>query len=241
MASTHPGLSIAANLEAVRSRIAAAAERAGHESSTVVLVAATKGVTPPRLAEALDAGLDHCGENIVQDAEERIAALGERAHAASWHFIGHLQSNKIAAALRLFDILESVDSIRLAEQLSRRAEAPAQPDASNMQPVASNVRVLLEVNVALEPSKYGFRPDEVATAISTISRLPNLTLEGLMTVAPAVADPEQVRPVFRELRQLAHANGLTKLSMGMTNDFEVAIEEGATSVRVGRAIFGERS
>jgi pyridoxal phosphate enzyme (YggS family) len=233
MASTHPGLSIAENLEAVRSRIAAAAERAGREPSTVVLVAATKGVTPPRLAEALDAGLDHCGENIVQDAEERIEALGESAQTVTWHFIGHLQSNKIGAALRLFDILESVDSIRLAEQLSRRAEAPAQP-------VASKARILLEVNVALEPSKYGFRPDEVATAISTISHLPNLTLVGLMTVAPAVDNPEQVRPVFRELRQLAQANGLSRLSMGMTNDFEVAIEEGATSVRVGRAIFGER-
>ena len=176
---------------------------------------------------ALDAGLTHCGENIVQDAEERIAALGGGARAAAWHFIGHLQSNKVGVALRLFDILESVDSERLAEQISRRAE--------------TQVRILLEVNVALEPSKYGFRPDEVTTAVSTISRLPNLKLEGLMTVAPAVPDAEQVRPVFRELRRLAQANGLTSLSMGMTNDFEVAIEEGATSVRVGRAIFGERA
>jgi pyridoxal phosphate enzyme (YggS family) len=227
MASAHSDLSVAANLEAVRTRMGAAAERAGRDPASVILVAATKGVAPERLAEALDAGLDHCGENIVQDAEERIAALGGRSNLATWHFIGHLQSNKVGAALRLFDILESVDSIRLAEQISRRAEIA--------------VRILLEVNVALEPSKYGFRPDEVATAISTISQLPNLKLEGLMTVAPAVADPEQVRPVFRALRELARANGLGQLSMGMTNDFEVAIEEGATSVRVGRAIFGERS
>jgi hypothetical protein len=226
MASTHSGLSIAANLEAVRGRIRAAAERAGRDPGSVTLVAATKGVDAARLIEALDAGLTDCGENIVQDAEERIEALGPRAKAARWHFIGHLQSNKIGAALRLFDILESVDSGRLAEQISRRAEGP--------------VRILLEVNVALETSKYGFRPDEVGNAIATISRLPNLQLEGLMTVAPAVADPEQVRPVFRELRQLTEANGLKELSMGMTNDFEVAIEEGATLVRVGRAIFGER-
>jgi pyridoxal phosphate enzyme (YggS family) len=227
MASTYPDLGIAANLAAVRSRIAGAAMRSGRDPASVALVAATKGVTPVRLGEALDAGLGHCGENIVQDAEERIAGLGARADAASWHFIGHLQSNKVAAALRLFDILESVDSTRLAEQISRRAE--------------TTIRILLEVNVALEPSKYGFRPDEVASAITTISHLPNLTIEGLMTVAPAVTDQEQVRPVFRELSRLAQANGLTQLSMGMTNDFEIAIEEGATSVRIGRAIFGERS
>jgi pyridoxal phosphate enzyme (YggS family) len=205
----------------------AAAERAGRDPAAVTLVAATKGVEPVRLEQAIDAGLTDCGENIVQDAEERIAALGERAKQVRWHFIGHLQSNKAGAALRLFDILESVDSERLAEQLSRRAETTA--------------RLLLEVNVALEPSKFGFRPDEVAGAVATISRLPNLQLDGLMTVAPAVADPEQVRPVFRELRRLAEANGLRELSMGMTNDFEIAIEEGATSVRVGRAIFGERA
>ncbi len=227
MASTPPRLSVAANLTAVRARIDAAAQRAGRDPASVTLVAATKGVEPSRLLEALDAGLDHCGENIVQDAEDRIAALGPRAGEVTWHFIGHLQSNKVGAALHLFDILESVDSVRLAEQISRRAEAAA--------------RVLLEVNVALEPSKYGFRPEEVSAAIVTISQLPNLTLEGLMTIAPAVSDPEQVRPVFRELRQLAQAHGLSQLSMGMTNDFEVAIEEGATSVRVGRAIFGERT
>ena len=234
MASTHSGPSISANLDAVRGRMRAASERAGRNPASVTLVAAVKGVDPPRLMEALDAGLTDCGENIVQDAEERIAALGTKAKAARWHFIGHLQSNKVGAALRLFDILESVDSVRLAEQISRRADAAAQP-------VAGKAPILLEVNVALETSKYGFRPEEVAGAISTISRLPNLSLDGLMTVAPAVADPERVRPVFRNLRLLAEANGLSVLSMGMTNDFEVAIEEGATLVRVGRAIFGERS
>ena len=227
MAFTYPSPSIAANLDAVRARIRAAAERAGRDPAGITLVAAVKGVEAPRLKQALDAGLTDCGENIVQDAEARFSELGPNAAAARWHFIGHLQSNKVGAALRLFDILQSVDSERLAEQISRRAEVP--------------VRILLEVNVALETSKYGFRPDEVAGAIATISRLPNLQLEGLMTVAPAVADAERVRPVFRTLRELAHVGGLTVLSMGMTNDFEVAIEEGATLVRVGRAIFGERS
>ena len=227
MASSPSGQVIATNLEAVRARMRAAAERAGRDPAALTLVAATKGVTPFRLREAIDAGLTDCGENIFQDAEERIAGLGPAAGVVRWHFIGHLQSNKVGGALRLFDILESVDSERLATQISRRAETTA--------------RILLEVNVALEPSKYGFRPEEVAGAISTISRLPNIQIDGLMTVAPAVANSEQVRPVFRELRQLAEANGLRELSMGMTNDFEVAIEEGATSVRVGRAIFGERS
>lgn len=226
MTSNPAPVEVASRLHAVQERIAAAASRAGRAPDEVTLVAATKGVTPERVAAAIDAGLRHCGENIVQDAEERIAALGDEAKRASWHFIGHLQSNKAAAALKLFDILQSVDSERLVQQLSRRAEHP--------------VRILLEVNVAAETSKFGFRPDEVSAAVAAISRLPNLQLEGLMTIAPAVPDSELVRPIFRELRSLAEANGLSQLSMGMTNDYEVAIEEGATIVRVGRAIFGER-
>lgn len=218
--------SIAANLDAVRGRIRAAAGRAGRDPASVTLIAATKGVTPPRLLEALQAGLLNCGENIIQDAEERMRALGDAARGVTWHFIGHLQSNKAAAALELFDIIHSVDSERLAQHLSRRATRPA--------------RILLEVNVAAETSKFGFSPVEVGSAVAAVSRLPNLQIEGLMTVAPAARDPEDVRPVFRELRDLAEANGLQQLSMGMTDDFEVAIEEGATMVRIGRAIFGER-
>ncbi len=220
---------IETNLAAVRARIDAAALRAGRDPASVTLVAATKSVEPARVAAAITAGLRDCGENIVRDGQERITALGDTAKLVTWHFIGHLQSNKSGAALEHFDIVHSVDSERLAQQLSRRAEA-----------IGRTARILLEVNVAAETSKYGFSPDEVGAAVSAISHLPNLQLEGLMTVAPAVPEAEQIRPVFRELRQLAEANSMKQLSMGMTDDFEVAIEEGATLVRIGRAIFGER-
>jgi pyridoxal phosphate enzyme (YggS family) len=217
---------IAHNIEAIRQRMSAAAERGGRVAASVRLVGASKTVDPERIVQALDAGLRDFGENFIQEAEDRIASLGSRADEAIWHFIGHLQTNKAGAAVNLFDIIESVDSIRLAEHVSRRATQP--------------IRVLLEVNVAQEASKFGFAPADVGVAISRVQQLPNLELGGLMTIAPASRDPESVRPVFRELRELAHANGLTELSMGMTDDFEVAIEEGATMIRVGRAIFGER-
>ncbi len=220
-------MSVAENLAHVRRRIDDAARRAGRDSSDVRLIAAVKGVEPPRLIEAIDAGLTDCGENVVQDAQERIEALGPDAERVAWHFIGHLQTNKVTAALRLFATIHSVDSERLAQHLSQRA--------------TGRLQVLLEVNVAGETSKFGFAPTEVAGALSRINCLPNLDVAGLMTIAPAVPDPELVRPVFRELRELAAANGLSQLSMGMTDDFEVAIEEGATMVRVGRAIFGERT
>jgi PLP dependent protein len=217
---------IASNIAAIRQRMRAAAERAGRDPASVRLVGASKTVEAARIVQALDAGLRDFGENFIQEAEDRIASLGNRADGAVWHFIGHLQTNKAGAAVNLFDILESVDSIRLAEHVSRRTTQP--------------IRILLEVNVAQEASKFGFAPAEVGAAISRVQQLPNLVLGGLMTIAPASPDPEAVRPVFRELRELAHAHGLPDLSMGMTDDFEVAIEEGATMIRIGRAIFGER-
>ena len=145
--------------------------------------------------------------------------------------MGHLQTNKAKTALELFDIIHSVDSLHLAEVLSHRAQTGA---------AQRPLPVLLEVNVTGEASKFGFPSGEVAAAALAIARLPRLDLRGLMTVAPFVSDPETVRPVFRELRRLRDALGLRELSMGMTDDFEVAIEEGATLVRIGRAIFGER-
>jgi PLP dependent protein len=223
-------LDVAANLKAVRDRISTAAKRAGRSPDTVRVVGASsaaKGVTPAKLRAALDAGLYDFGENRVQEAEASIASLGARAKEATWHFIGHLQTNKAAAAIDLFDIIQSVDSLRLAENLSRRT--------------GGSLQILIEVNVAGEASKQGLSPGEVAPVVSRISNLPNLNLTGLMTIAPIADDPEDVRPVFRELRQLAEANGLPQLSMGMTDDFEVAIEEGATLVRIGRAIFGEKA
>jgi pyridoxal phosphate enzyme (YggS family) len=220
---------IADNITAVRTRIEAAAKRAGRDAASVRLIgasAAFKGVSVDQINAAMDAGLRDFGENRVQEAEAHIQALGPRAKDATWHLIGHLQTNKAKDALDCFDILQTVDSVRLAEQLGRRATKP--------------IRILLEVNIAAETSKFGFAPSEVAAAVDAIRGLPNLELAGLMTVAPQVADPEQVRPYFRQLRHLAEAHGLTELSMGMTDDFEVAVEEGATMVRVGRAIFGAR-
>lgn len=217
---------IAANIEALRARIDAAARRAGRDPASVTLVgasAASKGVTNEMVLAALAAGVRDFGENYVQEAQQRVMELGARAEGASWHFIGHLQTNKVPAALAIFDTIESVDSLKLGQAISRRAEKP--------------VRVFLEVNVSGEASKHGFAPNEVGPAVAELSRLPNIDLVGLMTMAPEVSDVEQTRPVFRSLRQLAEANGLSQLSMGMTNDFEVAIEEGATSVRIGRALF----
>jgi hypothetical protein len=220
---------IAANVETLRTRIDAAARRAGRDSSRVRLIGASamsKGVTNEMVLAALDAGVHDFGENYVQEAQLRIADLGPRAGEATWHFIGHLQTNKVPAALALFDTIESVDSLKLAHAISRRAEKP--------------VRILLEVNVSGEASKHGLAPADVSAAVVEIAALPNVDLAGLMTMAPEVEDVEQTRPVFRTLRQLAEANSLSELSMGMTNDFEVAVEEGATMVRIGRALFAGR-
>ena len=221
-------MAIAENIVALRGRIEAAALRAGLDPAAVRLIGASaesKGVTDAAVLEALAAGLTDFGENWVQEAEARIERLRSQTEGrVTWHFIGHLQRNKAPAALRLFDILHSVDTVRLAERLSERASIPA--------------RVLLEVNVAGESAKYGFTPGEVGGAVAVNAGLPNIDLTGLMTMAPQVTDPEETRPVFRTLRELAVANGLKELSMGMTDDFEVAVQEGATMVRLGRAIFG---
>jgi pyridoxal phosphate enzyme (YggS family) len=222
-------MSIADNVASLRARIEAAAARAGRDGAAVHLVGASaisKGVSDAAVLEALAAGVSDFGENWLQEAEERIARLASQVEGrATWHFIGHVQRNKAPGVLSAFDIIHSVDSVRLAERLSDRAEHPA--------------RILLEVNVSGEPSKYGLTTSEVANAVTAITRLPNLDLAGLMTMAPQVADIEDTRPVFRTLRELAIANGLTELSMGMTEDFEVAVEEGATMVRIGRALFGQ--
>ncbi len=235
-------MTIAENLTWLRGRIAAAAERSGRDPAGVRLVGVTKGGLPGAaearaVAAAVEAGLRDLGENIVQGAERR---RGEVAAAAPvcWHFIGHLQTNKAKAAIEAFDIIQSVDSLRLAEVLDRRsALAQTRPG----EPASLRLPVLLEVNVGREPSKFGFAPDAVAAAVSAVGRLPNLELRGLMTVAPAGSGAAAaVRPCFQSLRKLAAANGLTELSMGMTDDFEVAVEEGATIVRIGRALFDGR-
>ena len=220
-------MSVAEQLARVRERMAAACRQAGRSPDEVTLVGVSKGVPAQRVAEAHAAGLQDVGENRVQEAAAKIEALAAQGVRPRWHLVGHLQTNKAKTIAGLFVILHSVDSVRLAQALSRRAPEP--------------LPILLEVNVAQEASKFGFTPREVASALRSIADLPNLEVRGLMTVAPQTDEPESVRPVFQRLRELRDELGLRELSMGMTNDFEVAIEEGATMVRVGRAIFGERS
>ncbi len=220
-------MSVAEHLARVRERMAAACRRAGRSPDEVTLVGVSKGVPASRVAEAHAAGLQDVGENRVQEAAAKIEALAAQGVRPRWHLVGHLQTNKAKTVTGLFAILHSVDSVRLAQALSRRAREP--------------LPILLEINVAQEASKFGFTPREVASALRSIVDLPNLEVRGVMAVAPQTDEPESVRPVFQRLRELRDELGLRELSMGMTNDFEVAIEEGATMVRVGRAIFGERS
>jgi hypothetical protein len=217
---------LARNLERLRERLGRAAERAGRNPQEITVVAVSKTVEVARIKAALAAGVVHIGENRVQEALPKVEALAQQGLRPTWHMVGHLQTNKVKTALRIFDIIHSVDSYRLAETIARLA--------------TRKVPVFVQVNVAREATKGGFGPEEVEDAVARIRDLPNLEVLGLMTIAPLVADPEEVRPVFRRLRELNERLGLSYLSMGMTDDFEVAVEEGATHLRIGRAIFGER-
>jgi pyridoxal phosphate enzyme (YggS family) len=225
--------SIAARLARVQADIRRAAEGSGRPADAVRLIAVSKTMPVDVVREALDAGVVDLGENRIQEAEEKIPAL--RAYPARWHLIGHLQSNKANKALRLFDVIHTVDTPELAALLSRRASREG-----------ARATVLFEVNVAGEATKQGFARDGLLASASALAVLPGLTFAGLMTVAPAAADPEAVRPVFRDLKTLRDRLAVTfgpqfrELSMGMSHDFAVAIEEGATMVRIGTAIFGER-
>ena len=210
----------------VRERIAAACARAGRDPGDVTLIGVTKTHDASAVAAAHAAGLRDFGENRVQEAAPKIEAVRAAGIDATWHLIGHLQTNKIRAALGLFDILHGVDSGRLGEAISASATRP--------------VRVLAQVNVAGETSKHGVSAEDAPPLVERLRELPNIDVIGLMTVGPQADNPEEVRPVFRSLRALRDRLGLRELSMGMTDDFEVAVEEGATMVRVGRAIFGER-
>ena len=217
----------------VLERIEQAATRAGRDPAGVTLVAVSKTVPADRVQAAIDAGLRDLGENRVQEAAAKIPATS----GGSWHLIGPLQSNKAGRAVELFDTIQSVDSVDLARRVDRLAgeRAPGRPQA-----------ILLQVNVADDPAKAGFTPDAVTAALPELLRLPNLRIDGLMTIGPLVESQGAARPTFVALRRLAEAlrtahPGLgPALSMGMSDDFEAAVEEGATIVRVGRAIFGER-
>jgi pyridoxal phosphate enzyme (YggS family) len=228
-------MSIADNLKTVLDRIASAAQRAERDPSFVRLVTVTKTVDAARIREAVAAGAKILGENRVQEAKEKIEELG---NVASWHLIGRLQTNKAKYAVKLFDLIHSVDSVELAKELDRQAAK-----INRVQPV------LIEVSIAGEASKAGVRIDETMDLIKEAAKLKNIVIRGLMTMPPFSDKPEDSRPYFRKLRALAQSAAredlpgvsMKELSMGMSGDFEVAIEEGATMVRVGTAIFGERT
>ena len=218
---------VAAGVERVRERIARACEQVGRDPAGVTLVAVSKGQPADAVSAAARAGIRHFGENRIQEALPKIGQATAAGVEATWHLVGHLQSNKSKAAASAFDVIHSVDSARLLARLDAAATAPRD--------------VLLQVNVAAEPQKQGVAPEAVDALVEATHTTDSLRLRGLMTIAPIAADPEEVRPLFRALRLLAERFELPDLSMGMTDDFEVAIEEGATLVRVGRAIFGERT
>lgn len=224
-------MSITENIKSVRERIAQAAQNNGRRADDITLIAVTKTHPAAVVEEAIRSGITDIGENRVQEAVEKYENVKERA---VWHLVGHLQRNKVKTALRIFDIIHSVDSIRLAAEINKRADAP--------------VDVLVEINIGEETSKSGVLSDAALPFLKELRVFPNLRCRGLMTIPPMIQDTEKLRHYFREIAQMqAEANRmnifdypLTDLSMGMTDDYETAIEEGATMVRIGRALFGER-
>lgn len=229
-------IDVAANVRQVRERVTAAALRAGREADEVRIIAVAKTKPPAMIRSAYAAGLNEIGENYVQEAAAARLELGDLP--LRWHMIGHLQSNKARRAVTLFDVVQTIDSVGLGQALSRHAVQAGR-----------TLSVLLEVNVGGEESKNGVRPAAAARLLAELTALPNLSLDGVMAIPPPAATAELARPAFRKLRALrdelrrgAPDNApLQELSMGMTDDFEIAIEEGATMIRVGRAIFGERA
>jgi hypothetical protein len=231
MSATTTRDTIPGRLLAVRERISRACERAGRSPAGVTVIGVTKTWPARVVVEAMAAGLTDFGENRVQEgvmkaAEVALATRNSQLATPTWHLIGHLQTNKVRAALGTFGILHAVDSERLLRAIDAAATHPT--------------LLMIEVNVAAEPTKYGIAPEQLPGLLAIARDLPNTRVTGLMTVAPLAADPEDVRPVFRRLNSLAAEHGVEHRSMGMTGDFEVAIEEGATHIRVGRALFGER-
>jgi pyridoxal phosphate enzyme (YggS family) len=224
---------VRASLAAVRERMTRAAERAGRRAEEVLLVAVSKTVPVEQIRAAVAAGVPALGENRVQEAAEKVKALG---HPVPWHLIGHLQTNKVRDAVASFDLIQSVDRLPLAEAIARRSEAAGRP-----------VEILAQVNVAEEEGKGGFRVPDLQPALERIAAMPGLRLRGLMTIPPLPRHAEDSRPHYRVLAKLLEAargwglgDAFTELSMGMSGDFEVAVEEGATMVRVGTAVFGPR-
>jgi pyridoxal phosphate enzyme (YggS family) len=225
-------MDLAENFQLIRTRLEAACGRSGRSPESVTLQPVSKGRPPEAVRAAADLGLRCFGENRVQEARVKISQCPGNLR---WHMIGHLQSNKCRDAVHLFEMVQSVDSLALAQELDKWAAKSAK-----------TLPILLEVNVAGESTKFGYAPDKVLAELRELNALPKIELHGLMTVAPWSAEPEKVRPVFRKLRELKQqcedvlGAPLPDLSMGMSGDFEVAIEEGATIIRVGTALFGPR-
>ncbi len=226
-------MDISANLGQVRQRISAACARSGRQPGSVALITVSKGQPAEVVRAAAELGLSVFGENRVQEAAAKIGLCPGRL---SWHLIGHLQSNKCRDAVHFFSMIQSVDSLSLAREINKWAEKSAR-----------TIPALIEVNVAGESSKFGYAPEKLLADLKEINALPKIELQGLMTVAPFVREPEKVRPVFRGLREWKErcedllGAPLPHLSMGMSGDFEVAVEEGATMIRLGSAVLGPRS
>jgi len=226
---------IIVNIKIIRQRIAAAAARCNRSPDSVKLLAVTKTVAPHIVEQAIKAGIMACGENYVQEARDKIALIKEKVQ---WHMIGHLQTNKAKYVVNLFDYIHSIDRLDLAREIDRRAGL-----------IGRKINILMEVNISGEQSKSGIEASEAIELIKNVSALENLNVQGLMTMAPYSDNPENSRPYFaalKDLQQKIIQEGIAgiqmnELSMGMTDDFEIAIEEGATIVRIGRAIFGERN
>ncbi|MGL4791844.1 MAG: YggS family pyridoxal phosphate-dependent enzyme [Anaerotignaceae bacterium] len=232
-------MSIKENIKEINNRIEAAAIKSGRKKEDITFIVVSKTVGVDRIKEVLEAGETILGENRVQEIMEKYEPLGceKESNVIKWHLIGHLQTNKVKYIIDKVDLIHSVDSFKLAEEISKKA-------------VAKNIKakILLEINIANEDSKFGYKVEEVLSAVEEIKDLPNVYIEGLMTVAPFVENPEENRVYFKKMKQLAVDIGEKKLdnvnmdilSMGMTGDYEVAIEEGATMVRIGTGVFGER-
>ncbi len=225
-------MNFAENLVSIQHRIAAACQRSGRDAGGVTLLAVSKTHPPEAIREAVDCGQLLFGENKIQEAKAKIPLCPGKAR---WQFIGHLQSNKVRDAVELFELIQGVDSLSLAKEISKRAG-----------PAAKAMPILLEVNVAGEASKFGYAPGRLLAELNELNALPRIEVHGLMAIPPFTPVPERARPYFQKLRELKLkcedflGAPLPHLSMGMSGDFEVAIEEGATMVRIGTALFGER-
>ena len=227
-------MSIRENVQFARNKIAEACRRSGRKSEEIELVAITKTVDVEQINEAIEAGIRVVGENRVQEAWRKFQEVGEKVH---WHMVGHLQTNKVKRVLQFADMIHSVDSVYLAREIQTQAKK-----------LDRTIEILIQVNTSGEESKFGLEPEATIGAIEEVSTLPNLKIKGLMTIGAFLPNPEDVRPCFKllhDLKDRVNERGITSveigtLSMGMTNDYEIAIEEGSTMVRVGTAIFGER-